>query len=103
MLWDRILDTRRKARVNINGGKPKYEFKEIGGSFRCVHVPACFLPSGLLHSLQELTRPSWPHPRSNVTATFSLRYDVQPWAGALLSGEVTRTEPILLPPLQRRT
>lgn len=73
VIWDRIVRTKKAARVNINGGKPKYEFKEIGGSFK------------------------------NVSATFSLRYDVQPWTGPLLRGEAARTEAYLLPPLQRST
>lgn len=34
VLWDRVVDTRRKARLNINGAKPKYKWKEIGGTFK---------------------------------------------------------------------
>ncbi len=37
----------------------------------------------------------------DVNATFSLRYDVQPWAGPLLRGEVIRSETVALPALQR--
>lgn len=36
VLWDRIVDSRRKARLNINGVKPKYQWKEIGGNFKWV-------------------------------------------------------------------
>lgn len=73
MIWDRIIRTKKNARVNINGGKPKYEFKEIGGSFK------------------------------GVEPSFSLRYDVQPWTGALLRGEAARTERVALPAMQRST
>ncbi|BGP19780.1 hypothetical protein JCM10213_006442 [Rhodosporidiobolus nylandii] len=73
VVWDRIVRTPRHARLNVQDGKNKYEFKEIGDSFR------------------------------NTSATFSLHYQVQPYVGVLTGGEVVRTEPVAFPPARRRT
>ncbi|GAA6018371.1 hypothetical protein JCM10207_000823 [Rhodosporidiobolus poonsookiae] len=73
VLWDRIVRTPRQARLNVQDGKQKYEFKDIGGSFR------------------------------NTSATFSLHYQVQPHVGLLTSGEVVRTEPVAFPAVRRRS
>ncbi|ORY54080.1 signal peptidase 22kDa subunit [Leucosporidium creatinivorum] len=72
VVWDRIIRGSKFAKINIADGKQKYEFKEITDSFK------------------------------DVSATFSLHYQVQPWVGALTGGEVVRTEAIKLPPAQRR-
>ncbi|GAA5875759.1 hypothetical protein JCM3774_006449 [Rhodotorula dairenensis] len=73
VLWDRIIRSPKYARLNVQDGKQKYEFKEITDTF------------------------------SNTSATFSLQYHVQPWVGALRRGEVVRTEPIAFPPVRRRS
>lgn len=36
VVWDRIVRSKKYAKINIAGGKQKYEFKEIGDSFRWV-------------------------------------------------------------------
>ncbi|KAI5480662.1 hypothetical protein MNV49_007589 [Pseudohyphozyma bogoriensis] len=73
VIWDRIVRGSKYAKINISGGKQKYEFKEITNTFK------------------------------NTTATFSLRYNVHPYVGALVSGEVIRTAAHTLPPAVRRT
>ncbi|KAK4050010.1 Signal peptidase complex subunit [Microbotryomycetes sp. JL201] len=73
VLWDRIVRGKRFARINIADGKQKYEFKEITNSFK------------------------------NVSAVFSLQYQVQPYVGLLMDGSLVQTEAIVLPPAQRRT
>ncbi|KWU41055.1 signal peptidase 22 kDa subunit, partial [Rhodotorula sp. JG-1b] len=72
VVWDRIIRSPKYARLNVQDGKQKYEFKEITDTF------------------------------SNTSATFSLQYHVQPWVGPLRRGEVVRTEPIAFPPVRRR-
>ncbi|KAK4051467.1 Signal peptidase complex subunit [Microbotryomycetes sp. JL221] len=73
VLWDRIIRDKKYARINIADGKQKYEFKDITDSFK------------------------------NVSATFSLNYQAQPFVGALRGGNLVTTERIILPPAQRRT
>lgn len=86
----------RHAKLNVQDGKQKYEFKEITSSFRCASAP--LLP---LHSRARLT--SNLCARSNTSATFSLHYQVQPYVGALTGGEVVRTEPVAFPPVRTRS
>jgi len=62
VLWDRIIRRRSDARINIADAKNKYAFTEITETF------------------------------TNVTATFSLQYNVMPHVGILTFGEVGRTE-----------
>ncbi|GAA6053776.1 hypothetical protein JCM3770_005111 [Rhodotorula araucariae] len=73
VIWDRIVRSPRNARLNVEDGKQKYEFKEITNSFR------------------------------NTSATFSLHYQVQPYVGVLTGGEVVRTEPVAFPPVRKRS
>ncbi|GAA6001693.1 signal peptidase complex subunit SPC3 [Rhodotorula paludigena] len=73
VVWDRIVRSPRHAKLNVQDGKQKYEFKEITNSFR------------------------------NTSATFSLHYQVQPYVGALTGGEVVRTEPVAFPPVRTRS
>ncbi|BGP03211.1 Signal peptidase complex subunit [Rhodotorula toruloides] len=73
VVWDRIVRSPRHARIDVQDGKQKYEFKEISSTF------------------------------SNVSATFSLQYQVQPYVGVLTAGEVVRTEPIAFPAVRRRS
>ncbi|SGY12220.1 BQ5605_C011g06429 [Microbotryum silenes-dioicae] len=73
VLWDRIVRNKKYATINLSNGKQKYEFKEITDTFR------------------------------NVSATFSLRYQIQPHVGKLIDGEVIRTEKAFdFPPVQRQ-
>ncbi|GAA6025262.1 hypothetical protein JCM8202_001939 [Rhodotorula sphaerocarpa] len=72
VVWDRIIRSPKYAKLNVQDGKQKYEFKEITDTF------------------------------SNTTATFSLQYQIQPWVGMLRGGEVVRTEPVAFPPVRRR-
>lgn len=36
VLWDRIIQRKEDARVNIKGGKNKYIFRDFNKTFRCV-------------------------------------------------------------------
>ncbi|KAM0748009.1 signal peptidase 22 kDa subunit [Meredithblackwellia eburnea MCA 4105] len=72
VVWDRIIRSSKYAKINIARGKQKYEFKEITDSFK------------------------------NVSATFSLQYNIQPHVGALQWGEVVRTEALKLPAVAKR-
>ncbi|KAL8283984.1 hypothetical protein RQP46_005097 [Phenoliferia psychrophenolica] len=72
VVWDRIIRTSKYSKINIARGKQKYEFKEIGDSFR------------------------------NVTIEWSLQYNLQPHVGALQWGEIVRTEGMKLPPVARK-
>ncbi|GAA6064502.1 hypothetical protein JCM10212_001810 [Sporobolomyces blumeae] len=73
VVWDRIMPSARHARLNIQDGRQKYEFKEISDSF------------------------------ANVSATFSLHYQIQPHVGFLTHGEIVTTEPIAFPPVRTRS
>ncbi|GAA5899633.1 hypothetical protein JCM6882_001170 [Rhodosporidiobolus microsporus] len=73
VVWDRIVRSPKFARLNVQDGKQKYEFKEITDTFR------------------------------NTSATFSLHYQIQPYVGALTAGEVVRTEAVPFPPVKRRS
>ncbi|SCV73234.1 BQ2448_7159 [Microbotryum intermedium] len=73
VLWDRIVRNKKYATINLSNGKQKYEFKEITDTFR------------------------------NVSATFSLRYQIQPHVGKVVDGEVVRTDKAFeFPPVQRQ-
>ncbi|GAA5860934.1 hypothetical protein JCM8547_003893 [Rhodosporidiobolus lusitaniae] len=73
VVWDRIVRSPKHAKLNVQDGKQKYEFKEITDTFR------------------------------NTSAVFSLHYQIQPYVGVLTGGEVVRTEPVAFPPVKRRT
>ncbi|TNY24079.1 signal peptidase 22kDa subunit [Rhodotorula diobovata] len=73
VVWDRIVRSRRTARLRLADAKQKYEFKDLAHSF------------------------------GNTSATFALHYQVQPYVGALRGGEVVRTEPVAFPPVKRRS
>ncbi len=40
VLWDRIIRRKEDARINIEGGKNKYVFRDFNQSFRCVRRSA---------------------------------------------------------------
>ncbi|GAA5839227.1 hypothetical protein JCM9279_002634 [Rhodotorula babjevae] len=74
VVWDRIVRSRRNARLRLDDAKQKYEFKDLSPSFG-----------------------------TNTTATFALHYQVQPYVGALQGAEVVRTQPVAFPPVKRRS
>ena len=96
VVWDRIIRGPKYAKINIARGKQKYEFKEITDSFRC--VLGGFASTGDSGELTTLDTSMF----RNVSATFSLQYNLQPHVGALQWGEIARTEELKLPPVARR-
>lgn len=36
VLWDKIIQTPQKAKLDISGARNKYAFKEVSASFACV-------------------------------------------------------------------
>lgn len=42
-MWDRVIRSPKYARLNVQDGKQKYEFKEITDTFRCA-APPLFTP-----------------------------------------------------------
>ncbi|CED85575.1 Signal peptidase complex subunit [Phaffia rhodozyma] len=62
VLWDKIIQSPRKARLNIQGGRNTFTFKEASNSFK-----------------------------DSTDLTYSLNYHIMPYVGFLQSGEVTRS------------
>ncbi|GAA5852414.1 hypothetical protein JCM3766R1_001881 [Sporobolomyces carnicolor] len=73
VLWDRILTSSRHARINLQDARQKYEYKTREPSF------------------------------GNGTAVYSLHWHVQPYVGALTTGEIARTEEIRFPVAKLRS
>ncbi|GAA6008353.1 hypothetical protein JCM11491_004445 [Sporobolomyces phaffii] len=73
VLWDRIVTSKRHARIHLELARQKYEYKSPAGTF------------------------------ANQTATYSVHYHIQPYVGALTHGELARTEPIEFPRARTRS
>ncbi|RXW24274.1 hypothetical protein EST38_g1578 [Candolleomyces aberdarensis] len=73
VIWDRII--RRKEEANVNFvGKNKYNFRDLSTSFK-----------------------------KTPPASYSLQYNVMPYAGMLTYGEAARTpKPVAFPPRKTR-
>lgn len=68
VIWDRIIRKSKDAKINLSGARNKYAFKHIGGSFR------------------------------NLTATYTLHYNLMPKLGALTWGTAgSTTSPVSFP------
>jgi signal peptidase complex subunit 3 len=62
VIWDKIVRRKRDARIKIEGGKNKYVFRELSTTFKDV-----------------------------TPASYSLKYNLMPYVGALEFGEIART------------
>ncbi|KAI5838871.1 signal peptidase 22kDa subunit [Morchella snyderi] len=73
VIWDRIVSTPAKAKINLKNQKPKYKLNDITGKMA---------------------------ERTNVTLTF--HWNVQPHVGALTWGESGKSESITLPGFEKK-